>query len=233
MKTNHLFASAAVAAVLVMTAPAHAQLLGGGARGGAGGAFAGSFGAMGGMGGMNGRMSAASDASLRGGLHTRRAVDRSGRTAATAGAQATGAADAAAHAGFEKGETLARGGVASTATDVREAGKVSPASTTSSAGGQAAGAASAGGGLAAGGAPGGAFSGSGGAGGAGGAAGATRNPHPSNRPGNTGHDGGAAPVARGYSAGGNGQAQQGSDIATNDVSASASADAQASASASH
>ncbi len=116
MKTNLLFASAAVAAVLVMTAPAHAQLLGAGARGGAGGALAGSFGGAGGVGGeggmtdMNGRMSAASDASLRGGF-PRRGVDRSARTAATAGARATGAANTAAHAGVEKGETLAREGV--------------------------------------------------------------------------------------------------------------------------
>ena len=36
MKTNHLLASAALAAVLVMTSPAQAQLLGGGVRGGDG-----------------------------------------------------------------------------------------------------------------------------------------------------------------------------------------------------
>lgn len=44
MKTNHLFASAAIAAVLAMASPAQAQLLGGGARGGAGGALGGAFG---------------------------------------------------------------------------------------------------------------------------------------------------------------------------------------------
>src|SRR5580704_12087209 len=98
MKTNLLFTSAAVAAVLVMTTPAHAQVLGAGARGGAAGALAGSFGGVSGVGGMadmNGRMSAASDASARGGF-PRRAVDRSARTAARAGARASGGADGAA-----------------------------------------------------------------------------------------------------------------------------------------
>ena len=41
MKTNHLFASAAVAVLFAFTAPAHAQILGGGAHGGLGGTLGG------------------------------------------------------------------------------------------------------------------------------------------------------------------------------------------------
>ena len=44
MKINHLFTSAAIAAVLAVAAPAHAQILGGGAHGGLGGTLGGGIG---------------------------------------------------------------------------------------------------------------------------------------------------------------------------------------------
>jgi hypothetical protein len=92
MRTNHLFASAAVAAVLVMTVPAQAQVFGGAVRGGAGGALAGSFGGFGTRGNTNGRVGAGSDASAYGGLHARRATN-------TATGAATTASDASSAAG--------------------------------------------------------------------------------------------------------------------------------------
>src|ERR1700745_2630146 len=94
MNTNHLFASAAVAAVLVMTAPAQGQVLGGAVRGGTGGAGAGPFGGFGGMGNNNRR--AAADTSAYSTLHARRAADATARDVAGVGAHAADAASGAA-----------------------------------------------------------------------------------------------------------------------------------------
>lgn len=84
MRTNHLFASAAIAAVLVATAPAQAQRLGGGVHGGLsarqGATFAEGFGRV--HGGAGGEASAS--ATGRAGVHTQQ-TDRVG-TAAKAGA---------------------------------------------------------------------------------------------------------------------------------------------------
>jgi len=52
MSTKHLFTSAAIAAVLAVAVPVHAQILGGGAQGGLGGTLGGTLG--GGAGGMRG-----------------------------------------------------------------------------------------------------------------------------------------------------------------------------------
>jgi hypothetical protein len=84
MRTNHLFASAAIAAVLVATAPAQAQRLGGGVHGGLsarqGATFAEGFGRV--HGGAGGEASAS--ATGRAGVRTQQ-TDRVG-TAAKAGA---------------------------------------------------------------------------------------------------------------------------------------------------
>ena len=48
LKTHHLFASAAVAAMFAFNTPAHAQLVGGALGGAAGGALGGGFGPAGG-----------------------------------------------------------------------------------------------------------------------------------------------------------------------------------------
>src|SRR4030081_3483701 len=44
MRTKHLFTSAAIAAVLAVAVPVHAQILGGGAQGGLGGTLGGTLG---------------------------------------------------------------------------------------------------------------------------------------------------------------------------------------------
>src|SRR6202035_1700036 len=65
MRTKHLFTSAAIAAVLAMAVPIHAQILGGGARGGVGGTLGGTVG--GGAGGMRGPMNDGVGGSMRAG----------------------------------------------------------------------------------------------------------------------------------------------------------------------
>jgi len=69
MRTKHIFASAAIAAVLVANVPAEAQLLGGGARGGVTGMQGATFG--GGFGPLHGAMSEQASASTAGraGIH--------------------------------------------------------------------------------------------------------------------------------------------------------------------
>src|SRR6202521_2878846 len=65
MKTNHLFTSAAIAVVLAVAAPVHAQILGGGAQGGLCGTLGGTLG--GGAGGMRDPMNDGVGGSVRGG----------------------------------------------------------------------------------------------------------------------------------------------------------------------
>ncbi len=96
MKTNHLFASAAIAAVLAVASPAHAQLLGGGARGGAGGALGGAFGP--GAGDLRGNMTASMNSEAGG--HVNGRADRTvGRADRTVKGDAQGAARGSAGAG--------------------------------------------------------------------------------------------------------------------------------------
>ena len=65
MRTRHLFTSAAIAAVLAVALPVHAQILGGGAQGGLGGTLGGTLG--GGAGGMRGPMNDGVGGSMHGG----------------------------------------------------------------------------------------------------------------------------------------------------------------------
>lgn len=117
MKTNHLFASAAVAAVLVMTAPAQAQILGGAARGSA---FAGSFGSVSGMGSTNGRMSAGSDTSLRGSTHAPRTAAVEPREASKISAHASDATSETVRAGRESSEAVAQAAIVSSARETHK-----------------------------------------------------------------------------------------------------------------
>src|SRR5882762_1744592 len=64
MKINHLFTSAAIAVVLAVAVPVHAQILGGGAQGGLGGTLGGTLG--GGAGGMRGAMTGGAGGQLDG-----------------------------------------------------------------------------------------------------------------------------------------------------------------------
>lgn len=113
MKTNHLFASAAVAAVLVMTAPAQAQILGGAVRGAAGGGFAGSFGSFSGMGNTHGGLSADTDPSLRGNGRAQRTADGAARKASTVSARASDTTATAVRAGRDSSEAVAQGATTS------------------------------------------------------------------------------------------------------------------------
>jgi hypothetical protein len=145
MNRNHLFASAAVAAVLVMTAPAHAQVHGGGVRGGAGGAFAGGIGGMRGMGEVRGGMSAAADTSLHENVRARRSADTDVRDAKKVGTRASDSTQAVAREGLGSSVATARAtettGVAQTtgaaqtarATEGREAAKLGTNATAATA----------------------------------------------------------------------------------------------------
>jgi hypothetical protein len=93
MKTNHLFASAALAVALLGVAPAYSQILGGGAHGGLGGAF--------GAGSMGGSLNGAAGGSVHGGAsgqfddlnRTQRTVDAKREGATRAGTPAVGATE--------------------------------------------------------------------------------------------------------------------------------------------
>src|SRR5882762_7608316 len=84
MRTKHLFTSAAIAAVLAVAVPVHAQILGGGAQGGLGGTLGGTLG--GGAGGMRGPMNGDLGGSIHGG--GRGELDGLGRVDRTVGAHA-------------------------------------------------------------------------------------------------------------------------------------------------
>ena len=120
MKTNHLFASAAVAAVLVMTAPAQAQMLGGAVRGGAGGAFGGSFGNVSAMGNTHGAMSAGTDPSLRGTTHAQRAAAEEAREASKISARASDTTTAAVRADRDRSDAVAQGAIMSGARETHQ-----------------------------------------------------------------------------------------------------------------
>lgn len=92
MKINHLFASAAIAVVFVATAPAHAQLLGGGLRGGVSGMQSATFG--GGFG------------PTRGAFNDQGAASASGHAGARTNAtdRASKAAKSGANKGMQAGE---------------------------------------------------------------------------------------------------------------------------------
>lgn len=117
MKTNHLFASAAIAAVLVMTAPAQAQILGGAARGGA---FAGSFGSVSGMGSANGRMAVGSDTSLRGNTHAQHTAAEEPRQASKIGVHASDAASGTVRAGRDSSEAVEQEAIVSGARETHK-----------------------------------------------------------------------------------------------------------------
>src|SRR6202035_4742405 len=94
MRTRHLFTSAAIAAVLAVAVPVHAQILGGGAQGGLGGTLGGTLG--GGAGGMRGPMNGSFGGSIHGG--GRGELDGLGRADRTVGAHAQDGARASARA---------------------------------------------------------------------------------------------------------------------------------------
>ena len=103
MKMQHLFASAAIAAVVTFTTPLQAQILGGGARGGVGGALGGSFGRGGAD--LGGTMNGDAQGSLRGHGIGQERVGRTERGTATearrtqhAGVDAAGEAQQSLHA---------------------------------------------------------------------------------------------------------------------------------------
>src|ERR1700720_2720513 len=85
MRTKHLFTSAAIAAVLAVAVPVHAQILGGGAQGGLGGTLGGTLG--GGAGGMRGTMTGGAGGQLDGLGRIDRTVDTNAQGAATPGAR--------------------------------------------------------------------------------------------------------------------------------------------------
>src|SRR6266446_160394 len=116
MRTRHLFTSAAIAAVLAVAVPVHAQILGGGAQGGLGGTLGGTLGA----GGMQG--------SIHGG--GRGELDGLGRADRTVGAPQDGARASARAAG--KAEASASQAAASARHDARTGGDLA-ADTASSA----------------------------------------------------------------------------------------------------
>src|SRR5882724_11593651 len=92
MKINHLFTSAAIAVVLAVAVPVHAQILGGGAQGGLGGTLGGTLG--GGAGGMRGAMTGGAGGQLDGRGRIDRTVDGTAQGAAHTGARAAGMAEA-------------------------------------------------------------------------------------------------------------------------------------------
>jgi hypothetical protein len=102
MKTNHLFASAAYAAVLVAALPAHAQILGGGMHGGVTGMQAATFG--GGFGAVGRSASGRTDLSASGRADGR--VDGVGRVDRTA---KEGTQEAARDAGHAKADAAVAG----------------------------------------------------------------------------------------------------------------------------
>src|SRR5207302_263300 len=107
MKIHHLFTSAAIAAVLAVAAPAHAQILGGGAHGGLGGTLGGGIGGMGGPmnDGVGGSVRGGARGSVQGGAGGE--LDGLGRAERTVGAGTQGGARAGARAA---GETEASAG---------------------------------------------------------------------------------------------------------------------------
>src|SRR2546429_5855838 len=96
MKINHLFTRAGIAAVLAVAAPAHAQILGGGAHGGLGGTLGGGIGGMGGPmnDGVGGSIGGGARGSVQGGAGGE--LDGLGRAERTVGAGTQGAARAGA-----------------------------------------------------------------------------------------------------------------------------------------
>ena len=102
MKRNHLFASAAIGVVLVVTLPAHAQVLGGGMRGGVSGMQAARFG--GGFGTVHSAATSQTDLSASGRSGAR--VDGLGRLDRTA---KTGMQEAGRDAGRAKADALVAG----------------------------------------------------------------------------------------------------------------------------
>jgi hypothetical protein len=133
MKTNHLLASAAFTAVLVVTLPAHAQLLGGGMHGGVTSMQAATFGSGTGTRGStaSGRTDVSDSAGAGGRVHGVGRVDRTAKAAAQAtGRDVRGAKTDAAVAGRQSvaagnaavGTTRAAAGTAA-ATGVSAAGQ--------------------------------------------------------------------------------------------------------------
>ena len=119
MKRNHLFASAAIGAVLAVTLPAQAQILGGGTRGGVSGMQTATFG--GGFGAPHGAVRSQTDLSASG--RARGQVDGLGRLDRTA---KTGTQQAARDAGRAKADAAVAGRGAVSAGEF-EATKVSDA----------------------------------------------------------------------------------------------------------
>ena len=152
MRTKHLFTSAAIAAVLAVAVPVHAQILGGGAQGGLGGTLGGTLG--GGAGGMRGTMAGGAGGSMYGGAGGQldglgridRTVDANARDGARAGARAAGKGEASADKAqgsarhdVRKGEADARKGghvAADTASDAVASAPRATASTVASGTGQ-------------------------------------------------------------------------------------------------
>jgi hypothetical protein len=222
MKTIHLFASAAVAGVvLVMTTPAQAQVLGGAVRGGAGGAFAGSFGSFGGVANTNGHMSAGPDTSFRVNTRAQRTAAERARDAAKVASHGPDTAAAAVRTGRDNSEAVARGAMVSGATGAREVTSLGADSTAETA--TTATLARANGNA---------------------LAGASNNAQPASRPGNSVPSSGRAPgrsdspatqstSGTRNSTGSHGREEPRSVTTQADTSASASADASASVSTAH
>jgi hypothetical protein len=116
MKRNHLFASAAIGAVLLVTLPVHAQILGGGVRGGVSSTQSARFG--GGFGPMHSTVSSQSDLSASGRAGAR--VDGLGHVDRTA---KTGTQEAGRDAGRARAEAgvAGRGAVRAEESDASKA----------------------------------------------------------------------------------------------------------------
>jgi hypothetical protein len=133
MKRNHLFASAAIGAVLVVTLPVHAQTLGGGMRGGVSSMQSARFG--GGFGSMHSAVSSQTDlsASARAGAR----VDGLGRVDRTA---KTGTQEAGRDAGRAKADAVVagRGAVGASESAGSKASEAASGATRAAAGSTAA-----------------------------------------------------------------------------------------------
>lgn len=133
MKRNHLFASAAIGAVLVVTLPVHAQILGGGMHGGASSMQSARFG--GGFGPMHSAVSSQTDlsASARAGAQ----VDGLGRVDRTA---KTGTQEAGRDAGRAKADAVVagRGAVGASESAASKASDTALGATRAAAGATAA-----------------------------------------------------------------------------------------------
>jgi hypothetical protein len=133
MKRNHLFASAAIGAVLAATLPAQAQILGGGTRGGVSGMQTATFG--GGFGAPHGAARSQTDLSASG--RARGQVDGLGRLDRTA---KTGTQQAARDAGRAKADTAVagRGAVSAGKVEATKASDAALGTTRAAAGSTAA-----------------------------------------------------------------------------------------------